>query len=182
MVCPALVVALVLQSPPPAMTAQAQSSSARDGAHDFDFQFGTWKSHIRRRLRPLSGSNSWAEYDGTTVVTKIWNGKANLQELIADGPAGHLENLSLRLYNPATHQWSLNYASSRTGVINTPPTVGEFKNGRGEFYDREQLNGKNIVVRNVWDDITPHSARFEQAFSVDEGKSWEVNWIASDTR
>src|SRR5215475_7371970 len=99
--------------------AQAQ----RDGQHDFDFEIGTWKTHLKRLVHPLAGSNTWAEYEGTSIVRKVWNGRANLVELEADGPAGHIEALSLRLYNPETRQWSINAANSRTGVLG-PPTIG----------------------------------------------------------
>jgi hypothetical protein len=102
--------------------------------------------------------------------------------LEVDDPAGnHLEGLSLRLYNPKARQWSLNFANSKAGVLSVP-TVGEFKNGRGEFYDQEELNGRMILVRNIWSDITENSCRFVQAFSDDGGKTWEDNWIATDTR
>jgi hypothetical protein len=157
------------------------SRAERDGQHDFDFEIGTWKTHLSRRLHPLTGSNTWVEMDGTTVVRKVWNGKANLVELVADGPSGHFEGLSLRLYNPQSRQWSLNFASSSGGVLATP-TIGQFKDGRGEFYDQETLDGRAILVRFVISDITPKSCRFEQSFSDDGGKTWEVNWIAVDTR
>jgi hypothetical protein len=160
---------------------QQQTPKLRDGQHDFDFEIGTWKTHLKRLLRPLTGSTTWVEYEGTTVVRKIWNGRANLVELTADGPAGHFEGLNLRLYNPESHQWSLNFANSSSGSLGIP-TIGEFKNGRGEFYDQETLNGRAIFVRFVISDITPNSCRFEQAFSDDGGKTWEVNWIAIDTR
>lgn len=153
----------------------------RDGQSDFDFEIGTWKTHLRRLPRPLTGSTTWVEYDGTTVVRKVWNGRANLVELVADGPAGHLEALSLRLYNPQSRQWSLNFANSTSGTLATP-TIGEFRNGRGEFYDQETLNGRAIFVRFLILPITPDSIRFEQSFSADGGKTWETNWIAVDTR
>ncbi len=152
-----------------------------DGQHDFDFEIGTWKTHLRSLVHPLSGSTTWIEYQGTTVVRKLWNGRANLVELEADGPGGHFEGLNLRLYNPESHQWSLNFAGSSGGTL-SQPTIGEFKNGRGEFFDQETLNGRAIFVRFVISDITPNSCRFEQAFSDDGGKTWEVNWIATDTR
>jgi hypothetical protein len=157
------------------------ASSARDGQHDFDFEIGIWKTHLKRLLNPLTGSTTWVEYEGTTVVRKVLNGRANLVELVADGPAGHFEGLSLRLYNPQSRQWSLNFANVNSGVL-AQPTIGEFKNGRGEFYDQETLNGRAILVRFVISDITPNSCRFEQAFSDDGGKTWEVNWVATDTR
>ena len=159
----------------------SQRPALHDGSHDFDFEIGKWKTHLRRLIKPLTGSTTWVEYDGTTVVSKVWNGKANLVELDVSGPAGHIEALSLRLYNPESHQWSLNFANSAGGTM-AIPTIGEFKNGGGEFYDQETLNGRAILVRFVISDITPDSCHFEQAFSDDGGKTWEVNWIATDTR
>ena len=157
------------------------NSTEHDGRHDFDFEIGTWKTHLRRLVHPLTGSTTWVEYQGTTVVRKVWNGRANLVELTADGSAGHIEALSLRLYNPQSNQWSLNFASSNSGTL-SQPTIGEFRNGRGEFYDQEAVNGRAIYVRFVISDITPESCHFEQSFSDDGGKTWEVNWIATDTR
>src|SRR5688572_9222960 len=164
-----------------ARAAVQQTSAARDGQADFDMHIGTWRTHLRRLLRLLSGSSEWAEYEGTTIVRKVWNGAANLVELVADGPAGHFEGLSLRLYNPASRQWSLNFSNSRTGTL-SQPTIGEFRNGRGEFYNQETYDGRAILVRFVISDITPTSVRFEQAYSDDGGRTWEVNWIATDTR
>ena len=155
--------------------------SKRDGQRDFDFEIGTWKTRLSRRLRPLTGSTAWVEYEGTTVVRRIWNGRANLVELEVDGAAGRIEGLSLRLYNPESRQWSLNFSNSAGGTL-SEPVFGEFKNGRGEFYGQEMLNGRAIIVRFIISDITPDSCRFEQAFSDDGGKTWEVNWVAIDTR
>lgn len=162
-------------------TSLERAPALRDGQHDFDFEIGTWTTHLSRLVHPLTGSTTWVTLEGTSIVRKIWNGRANLVELEADGASGHIEGLSLRLYNPESHQWSLNYANSRGGTLSVP-TIGEFRNGRGEFYDREEFNGRTILVRNVWSEITADSCRFEQAFSDDGGKTWEVNWIAVDTR
>ena len=180
---------VTLQLSPCASTVSGDTSSAnlqqtakqRDGQHDFDFEIGTWKTHLRRRLRPLTGSNTWVEYDGTTVVRKVWNGRANLVELEVDGPAGHIEGLALRLYNPESRQWSLNYSNSASGTM-SEPVIGEFRNGRGEFFGKDLLNGRAIFVRFIISDITPTSCHFEQSFSDDGGKTWESNWIAIDTR
>jgi hypothetical protein len=169
------------QSPSGSTTRAREASVGRDGQHDFDFEIGTWKTRIKRLVGPLTGSATWIAMEGTSVVRKIWDGRANLLELVADGPGAHFEGLSLRLYNPQSHQWSLTFASSREGTLNTP-TIGEFRNGRGEFFSQETLNGRTIFVRFVISDITADSCRFEQAFSDDGGKSWEVNWIATDTR
>jgi hypothetical protein len=162
-------------------SAQSLRPTERDGQHDFDFEIGTWRTHLRRLLHPLTGSTTWVEYDGTSVVSKLWDGRANLVELEADGPQGHFRGLNLRLYDPESRQWSLNFASGNGGGL-SQPTIGRFKNGRGEFFDQETLNGKAILVRFVISDVTADSCRFEQAFSDDGGKTWEVNWIASDTR
>jgi hypothetical protein len=162
-------------------TSLPHTPAEQGGPHDFDFEIGTWKTHLSRLLHPLTGSTTWVEYEGTSVVLKVWNGRANLVELVADGPVGHFEGLNLRLYNPQSRQWSLNFANSNGGTM-SQPTIGEFKNGRGEFYDQETLNGRAIYVRFVISDITPNACRFEQAFSDDGGKTWEVNWIATDTR
>ena len=119
-------------SPALAPAEPAARVAERDGQHDFDFEIGTWKTHLSRLLHPLTGSTSWVEYEGTTVVRKVWDGRANLVELVADGPAGHFEGMSLRLYNPESRQWSLNFASRAGGTLGQP-TIGGFQNGRGNL-------------------------------------------------
>jgi hypothetical protein len=153
----------------------------RDGQHDFDFDIGTWKTHTSRLQQPLTGSTTWIQMDGTTVVRKIWDGRGNLAVLESDGPTGHLELLSLRLYDPQAHQWNLNFATSKAGTVSVP-MIGEFKNGRGQFFDQEPFNGRTIWVRFTMFSISPNSARSEQAFSDDAGTTWETNWINEYTR
>ena len=159
----------------------SDASKTRDGQHDFDFNIGTWNTHIKRLQHPLTGSNTWVELNGTVVVQKVWNGRAQLEEIEADGPTGHFEGLTLFLYNPQSHQWSQNFASSSDGTLSVP-TVGEFKDGRGEFFDQEPFNGRTILVRVVWSNISPNSHQFEQSFSDDGGKTWEPNFVATLTR
>ena len=154
---------------------------ARDGEHDFDFDLGNWKTHSRRLLHPLTGSQDWVEMNGVTVVKSIWGGRANLAEFKSDGPAGHLELLSLRWYNPVAHQWYLDFATPNVGTLGIPG-IGEFKNGRGDFYDQETINGKSILVRfSIWP-IGADTAQSEQAFSDDGGTTWEVNWVNQYSR
>lgn len=114
----------------------------------------------------MTGSNTWVELEAKVAITKVCNGRANLMELEADAPTGHLEELNLRLYNPQSHRWSFNFANSSDGTM-AAPIIGEFKNGRGEFIDQEQFNGKTILVLHVFSDITSDSHHFEQAFSAD---------------
>ncbi len=178
---------LALIAPP--LHSQSNSSAPnppvqaeRDGQYDFDFELGSWKIHLKRLLHPLTGSNTWVEFDGTSVTRKVWDGRSQIEEFEVDSPTGHIEGLTLRLYNPQTHQWSLYWANAKDGTMGGPPNVGEFKNGRGEFYCQDTLNGRAIFIRYLWSDITPTTAHFEQSFSTDGGKTWEVNWITDQTR
>ena len=158
------------------------STGLRDGSHDFDFSFGSWTESSSRLLHPLTGSKEWIQMQGRTVIQPIWGGKANIAEFEGDGPKGHLELIALRIYNPTTHQWSLNFATSNVGRLGEVPGVGEFKNGRIDFYDQEPLNGRQILVRfSVWS-ISSTAQESEQAYSDDGGKTWEVNWINHYTR
>jgi hypothetical protein len=153
----------------------------RDGQHDFDFEFGSWKAHIRRLQHPLTGSRDWVEYDGASVVRKIWGGRANLGELDVAGSAGRIDGLSLRLYNPRTGQWAVSWANSLDGSL-TVPLIGQFAGGRGEFYSADTLDGRAIFARFIFSDIKATSFQIEQAFSADGGKTWETNWIATFNR
>jgi hypothetical protein len=165
----------------PTPTTAQRTSRSGDGQHDFDFEFGAWTAHLARLVHPLTGSTTWVHYDGTSVVRKIWNGRANYGELEVTGPAGHIEGLTLRLYDPQSRQWKISWAGSIDGTLGQS-MIGAFENGRGEFYDQELLNGRAIYVRFVFSDITPAAFRFEQAFSEDGGVTWEVNWIATFAR
>ena len=164
-----------------AALAQPASTPGRDGSHDFDFAQGKWKIHVKKLKAPLKGSKEWIEFSGTSTCRPFWGGAGNLDELVVDGPDGRIDAITLRMYSPTARQWSLNWAT-RKGASFGVPTVGEFRNGRGEFYDQEVWEGRTIFVRYVWSDITPTSAHFEQAFSDDGGKTWEVNWITDQTR
>jgi hypothetical protein len=168
----------LLAGAPPALAQTAQAPAVRDAGHDFDFEFGDWKCNLKRRLRPLTGSNDWVEYEGSSIVRKVWGGRANLGELELDGPAGHIEGLSLRLYNPASGQWNISFSNAKAGTLGVA-MVGGFKDGRGEFYDQEMLGDRAIYVRFIFSDITPSTFKLEQAFSGDGGKTWEANWIAT---
>lgn len=160
-------------------TSTATKEAARDGQHDFDWDIGAWNIHVRRLQRPLTGSTTWVEYDGTDVVRKLWDG-ANEGVVEWNGPAGHLQIFTLRLYNADAHQWNIYFVNSAGGTMSLP-VVGEFENGRGEFYDQEPYNGRTILVRFAVSDITPNSCRFEQAFSGDGGKNWETNLVVTET-
>jgi hypothetical protein len=164
-----------------AQAAQPPEAAMRDGQHDFDFNVGAWKTQIKRLVHPLSGSTEYIELNGTVTVRKVWDGRAQLEEIETDGPNGHWEGMTMFLYNPQSHQWNQTFANSKTGVLNRP-LVGTFKDGRGELFSQDSLNDRSILVRGVWSDITPNSHRFEEAYSDDGGKTWEPVFIAMLTR
>jgi len=171
-----LLLCALAASPQAVAVAQADSAVA-SGQHDFDFEFGAWSVHLSRRLRPLTGSSTWVEYQGTSVVRRVWRGRANLGELEVEGPAGRIQGLSLRLYNPEAGQWQIRWANGRDGLLGLP-MVGGFRNGVGEFYNQEEMDGRAVFVRFIFSEVTRTSFRLEQSFSADGGKSWEANWIA----
>jgi hypothetical protein len=165
-----------------ALSQPAQTpKEARDGQHDFDFNFGTWKTHIKRILDPLSGSSKSIELNGTVTVRKVWDGRAQLEEIEADGPNGHWQGMTLFLYNPQAHQWSQSFVNSKSGVLN-PPLIGAFKDGRGELFASDTVNDRSILVRAVWSDITPDAHHFQESYSNDGGKTWVPAFIATLTR
>jgi len=160
------------------------TATVADGQHDFDFLLGSWKIHLKRRLRPLTGSSEWVEFDGTVTCRAIWNGTAEVEEFKVDSPEKNLfiQGLAIRLYNPKTQQWSIYWANSKNGAIDPAPQVGRFTDGRGEFYGQDTLEGRAIYVRFVWTNTTSAAPHFEQSFSADGGKTWEVNWITEQTK
>jgi hypothetical protein len=121
---------LAQQNADAAKSGVQHTAPEHDGQHDFDFEVGTWKIHLKRLDHRLVGSTNWVEFDGTSVTRKLWGGRADLEEFETDSPTGgHIEGLTLRLYDPQTHQWSLYWATSKSGAMGVP-TIGEFKNGR----------------------------------------------------
>jgi hypothetical protein len=156
----------------------------RDGSHDFDFLIGDWKAHVRRLPDRLNNSNVWVEYDGISNHHKLLDSNANFEqfEVTSTDKKLHIKEQTLRLYNPATRQWSIYPVNLDNGTLDTPPVVGGFTGKRGEFYHQENFKGRTILVRYVWLDLSPNSARMEQSFSPDGGKTWEVNWICELSR
>ena len=149
---------------------------------DFDFEHGNWRTSLRRRLRPLSGSEVWAEYAGTSLVRPLLGGRANLVELDVTGPEGRIRGLSLRLFEVQKQRWTLNFSNAASGEL-AAPMVGGFGGGRrGLFYSAEDFNGRPIQVRFIIESLSADRCRFEQAFSADGGERWEVNWVAVDAR
>ncbi len=154
----------------------------RDGRADFDFLIGRWNVHHKRLRERLKGSTAWEEFESVSVAHKVLNGMGNFDEIVMERDSGEvIVGVTLRLYNPVSHEWSLYWADSATGILQTP-MVGKFLDGRGEFFSQELFEGRHIFSRFIWSGITAVSCRWEQAFSNDGGKSWETNWIMDFTR
>ena len=147
------------------------ASVDHDGQHDFDSLAGTWKGHTKYIAHPFAGSDTWIEFDGTEIFQKLWDGAMlELSERAgANGPVG----LMLYTYNPQSHQWSVYFANSKDGKVGLP-NVGEFRNGRGEFFVQDTLNGKSLLNRYVWSQIASSSPHFEESWSSDGGRTWEL--------
>lgn len=172
---------LLFAQPPQASGTAAQGKELRDQSHDFDFAVGVWHTHIRRILDPLSGSQESMDLNGTVTARKIWGGRAQLEEIEADGPKGHWEGMSLFLYNPKARQWSQSFINSGAGDLGSP-LVGEFHNGRGELFSQDTFKGKTIQVRGAWTVTDQNAHRYEESYSDDGGKTWKVSFVGDKTR
>ena len=158
----------------------APTAAARDGQHDFDFNIGVWHTHIKRTLDPFASSSESVELNGTVTVRKVWDGKAELEEIEADGPKGHWEGLTLFVYNPSAHQWSQTFANSKVGTLSS--NIGEFRDGRVVLTGQDTVNDRTILVRAMWSDIKPGSHQYEELYSNDGGTTWVRSFIANLTR
>ena len=147
--------------------------------HDFDFFHGEWEVVNRRRTDFLDPGSDWVEFPGTNRCWPLFDGAANVDEI--DMPRLGTKGATLRLFDRETEQWSLNWAAGRSGKL-FPPVTGRFDGDRGEFYGDDTHDGKDVRVRYVWADVSPASARWEQAFSVDDGRTWLTNWTMDFSR
>jgi hypothetical protein len=146
--------------------------------HDFDFLVGRWKVHHRRLNDRLAGSQDWVEFDGTTEMRKVLGGHGNMDDNVLNIPGDPYRAVTLRAFDDKTMEWSIWWLDGRTPSGSLEPAVrGRFKSGVGEFYADDTFKGRPIRVRFIWSHITSTSARWEQAFSPDQGKTWEVDWI-----
>ena len=159
----------------------AVAAAVRDGAHDFDFGSGTWHTHIKRTLDPFDDKSPSMELDGSVSSRKVWGGRAWLEEIQADGPKGHWQAMTLFLYNPQAHQWSMNFINSKMGTLNSP-LIGEFKDGHGDLFQQDTFKDRAILVRGRWSNITADAHTYEESYSDDGGKTWKTAFMARKTR
>jgi hypothetical protein len=170
---PSLVGAAASPPAPP-----ANSAEDPNGWGAYDFLIGDWKASLRKLEKPLSGSNVWLEYAGTSKTRKIAGGRGNFEDFDVSTKDGkRIDAQTLRLYNPVSGEWSIYLVDAAKGALGLPPTIGKFKDGRGELYDYEVFGGRAIFVRYVWSNQGKTKAHFVQSFSIDGGRTWEDNWV-----
>ena len=167
-----------------ALAVIAATATAEDlsGLHDFDLRVGDWQVHHRLLKERLAGSHEWEEFDGTQTVWPLMDGFANADDNFFNKPSGAYRGVSLRAYDPQTGLWAIWWLDGRNPHHIDPPVIGGFEDGVGTFVGEDTFNGIPILVRFRWSDITPTTCRWEQAFSTDQGETWEVNWVMESTR
>lgn len=160
---------------------ESAGAVAADGAHDFDFLFATF--HVANRVleKRLVGSTEWTTFEATNTARPLLGGLGNIDEYRPKTWRPGYVGSALRLFNPKTKRWSIYWMDSKRGVID-PPVIGAFRDNVGIFEGEDEWGGRPIRVRFTWTRLSPNAARWEQAFSADEGKTWETNWIMEMTR
>ena len=157
---------------------QGAEAPKPSGARDFDFEVGSWRVHHRTLKKLPDGGQQWVEFEGTSTDRHIMGGLGNVEDNVFHTPAGVRRGVALRSFDPKTGQWAIWWLDERSplGPVG-PPVVGRFENGTGTFFSDDVVDGVKIRTRYIWGSITPTSARWEQAISKDDGRSWETNWI-----
>ena len=154
-------------------------ASVTSSETDFDFLVGKWKMHNRRLNKRFENCKDWTEFESSDENSKILSGTADMDTYSTTempGQEGKLfEGVTLRLFNPKTRLWSLYWVASNDGVLD-PPVVGSFENNVGHFFGKDTFNGKKIIFVFRWDARDKEHPVWSQAFSADNGKTWEWNW------
>jgi hypothetical protein len=156
----------------------AQSAGA---AHDFDFLLGSWKVHHRYLLQRLQGSNKWIEFEGRSEMQPLLHGAANLDRYWFTRQGREIEGFALRQFNPHTEEWTIYWADTQLPGVLQPPVRGKFHGDTGEFVGADEFNGQPILCRFIWRRKAGQPLQWEQAFSADRGKTWEINWVMTFT-
>lgn len=164
----------------PGASPTPETHAPADGRHDFDFYYGRWQVHNERLKERLAGCDEWERFSATQRCRPLLGGIGNIDDFVTDWSGG-FRGMTLRLFDPQARQWSIYWASDRSGVLE-PPVVGRFEDGVGTFHGHDQHNGQPVLVRFLWHGITAGRAHWEQAFSADEGQHWETNWRMRMTR
>ncbi len=152
------------------------------GPTDFDFMIGDWRVRHQRLNSRLTGCIEWTEFAGTSSTRKILGGFGNVEDNVLDFPDGQVRAAAFRSYDATSKQWAIWWLDGRAPHTLDVPVVGGFSGPIGCFLAHDRLDGKPITVRFIWNANPGSQPRWEQAFSGDDGKTWETNWIMEFTR
>ncbi|HEX4746327.1 MAG TPA: hypothetical protein VFU99_05525 [Gaiellaceae bacterium] len=153
----------------------------RATSHDFDFLLGRWTVYNRRLVRRLAGADEWDEFDAMAAARSLPGGLGN-EDVFCTSYGGGFVGMSFRFFDPETELWSIYWADTRRPGTLDPPVVGSFDGDEGVFEGHDTIDGRPIRVRFTWSGVTTTTPRWEQAFSDDDGETWETNWIMEFAR
>lgn len=156
--------------------------SATSSQNDFDFLEGKWFVRNKKLKVRLNNSNDWSEFDSELHMRKTLNGLGNVENYYASFDGKPFEGQAMRFFNPQTRLWTIYWVDSGNPVMDLHPVTGSFENGVGKFYTKDTFNMQPIVVIYQWDVTNPEHPIWSQAFSVDDGNTWEWNWEMVLTR
>lgn len=155
---------------------------AKNSSHnDFDFFIGKWKIHNRKLKSRLENCDKWIEFEANQECAHILNGFGNQDFFRAKFEGAPFEATTLRLFNPRTRLWSIYWADSNVVVLGVPQ-VGSFDGNIGKFYAKDTWENTPVIVQFLWDKTNPAEPVWSQAFSADNGKTWEWNWYMNFTK
>ena len=146
---------------------------------DFDFLVGTFDVVNRQLTRPLTGSREWEQFPATAVARAHLDDAVSIDEM--HFPTKRFFGMSIRLFDPEAKEWTVYWVDSRTGTLQ-PPVRGRWVDGVSLFFGDDEHDGKPVRASYRWSEVTESSARWEQAFSADDGQTWETNWVMEWTR
>lgn len=153
------------------------SPSATSSANDFDFLLGKWTVKNRKLKSRLSNNNEWEEFDAVLETSKILIGIGNKEKYTATIKDKPFEAIAIRLFNPKTKLWTDYWADSNDGTLDEHPVVGSFTDNVGSFFTKDTFKDKEILVVYQWDHTDPEHPIWRQAYSADNGRTWEWNWF-----
>ena len=149
----------------------------KPSSRDFDFLHGEWRVAHRRLTERLAGSSVWQSFTGTCEVNPTLGGLGNVDDNVLEFPGGTYRAVSLRSFDALTGEWAIWWLDARDPHAIGVPVIGQFQNGEGTFFAKDTFHDRPIVVRFRWSDLANGEPQWEQAFSDDDGDTWEVNWI-----
>lgn len=150
--------------------------SSTSSENDFDFLQGKWKVHNRMLTSRLSNNDEWIEFESELHMKKTLKGLGNLENFYSENNSKPFEGMAIRLFNKETKLWKIYWIDSNGMTMDEKPVTGSFENKVGKFYTNDTFNEMPIVVLYQWDATNPEHPKWSQAFSKDNGTTWEWNW------